>query len=49
MSSYEEGYQAATDMFTKMIEDTLNNQEVIDTLPAKWILGIMRVSLKSPE
>jgi hypothetical protein len=49
MSSYDEGYQDAVNMFTKMIDDTLANQEVMTTIPAPWILGIMKVSLTNPE
>jgi len=49
LSSYDEGYQDAVNMFTKMIDDTLANQEVMTTIPAPWILGIMKVSLTNPE
>lgn len=45
MSEYDKGYQAAVDQFITMIDNTLSNEEVINTLPAKWILGILRVSL----
>ena len=45
MSEYEKGYQAAIDQFIQMIDNTIANEEVINTLPAKWILGILRVSL----
>jgi len=49
LSKYDEGYADAVKMFTKMIDDTLANQEVIDTIPSKWILGIMKASLINPE
>jgi hypothetical protein len=49
MSSYDEGYQAAIDQVISMLDNTMNNQEVMDTLPAKWILGILKVSLTNPE
>jgi hypothetical protein len=49
LSSYEEGYQAATDKFITMLDNTIANEEVMATLPAKWILGILKVSLKDPE
>jgi hypothetical protein len=45
MSEYDKGYQAAIDQFVQMIDNTLANDEVMTTLPAKWILGILRVSL----
>lgn len=45
MSEYDKGYQAAIDHFVGMIDNTLSNEEVMSTLPAKWILGILRVSL----
>jgi hypothetical protein len=49
LSSYEEGYQAAIDKVVSMLDNTMNNEEVMTTLPAKWILGILRVSLTNPE
>jgi hypothetical protein len=49
LSSYEEGYQAATDKFISMLDNTLSNEEALATLPAKWILGILKVSLINPE
>ena len=49
MSEYDKGYQAAIDQFVSMLDNTLSNEEVINTLPAKWILGILRVSLLTPE
>jgi hypothetical protein len=45
MSEYDKGYQAAVDQFISMIDNTIANEEVMATLPAKWILGILRVSL----
>lgn len=49
MSEYDKGYQAAIDQFVKMIDNTMANEEVMTTLPAKWILGILRVSLLTPD
>jgi hypothetical protein len=49
LSSYDEGYQDAVNMFTKMIDDTLANEEALRMMPTQWILGIMKVSLISPE
>jgi hypothetical protein len=49
MSSYDEGYQAAIDQVISMLDNTMNNEEVMSTLPAKWILGILKVSLTNPE
>jgi hypothetical protein len=49
MSSYDEGYQAAIDKVVGMLDNTIANEEVMTTLPAKWILGILKVSLTNPE
>ena len=49
MSEYDKGYQAAIDQVIGMLDKTMNNEEVMTTLPAKWILGILKVSLTNPE
>ena len=49
MSEFDKGYQAAIDQFVTMIDNTMANEEVMTTLPAKWILGILRVSLLTPD
>lgn len=49
MTEYDRGYQEATDKFITMLDNTIANEEVMATLPAKWILGILKVSLKDPE
>ena len=49
MSEFDKGYQAAIDQFVKMIDNTMANEEVMATLPTKWILGILRVSLLTPD
>ena len=49
MSEFDKGYQAAIDQFVTMIDNTMANEEVMATLPTKWILGILRVSLLTPD
>jgi len=49
LSSYDDGYQDAVRMFAKMIDDTLANEEALRMMPTQWILGIMKVSLNTPE
>jgi hypothetical protein len=49
MSSYDEGYQAATDRFISMIDNTLANEEAMTRLPTDWVLKIMRISLLTTD